>query len=76
MKGVAGTCHYCEKASVQSVVWLKDKRGRAARIVLPHCGCDLYEALKRFWPEPGAIFDGIDYMIEPLTAGAVPAKHS
>lgn len=66
MKGVSGTCHYCSNRAKQNVVWLKDKRGKPARIILPHCGCDLMEAIRQFWPDPYPIQRGIDYEIEPL----------
>jgi hypothetical protein len=45
-------CHYCEEPATKNITWLKDRRQRPARITLPWCGCDLMEALKRFWISP------------------------
>ncbi len=63
---VAVKCHYCERAADRTVVWLKDKKGAPAEIRLPWCGCDLMTALKRFWPNPYQIQEGVDYKVEPL----------
>lgn len=57
-------CHYCEQQTEQEIVWLKNKFGEPARIVLPWCGCDLNTALKRFWKYPYPVREGIDYEIQ------------
>lgn len=59
-------CHYCDNTATKMVVWLKNKKGEAARIPLPWCGCDLMTALKKFWPSPYQVVEGRDYAIEPL----------
>lgn len=56
-------CHYCEKMSTKTLVWLKDKKQKPARIQLPWCGCDLQTALKRFWPHPYTVREGVDYEV-------------
>ncbi len=60
------TCHYCSQNATQNVVWLRNKSGDPARVVLPHCGCDLMAALRKLWPNPYRIRLGEDYIIEPL----------
>ncbi len=60
-------CHYCTKPATQNIVWLKNKQGEAARIMLPHCGCDILTALRKYWPSPNPIKSGVDYVIESLT---------
>lgn len=57
-------CQYCANEATKNVVWLKNKRQESARIKLPWCGCDLMSALKKFWPIPYQIREGIDYEIE------------
>lgn len=57
-------CHYCENDATKTVVWLKNRRQEPARIKLPWCGCDLREALKRFWPSPYPVYEGTDYEVE------------
>jgi hypothetical protein len=57
-------CHYCANQSTKTLVWLKDKNRQPARIRLPWCGCDLMAALKRFWPSPYPVQEGVDYEVE------------
>jgi hypothetical protein len=57
-------CKYCDNPATKTLVWLKDKQQRPARIKLPYCGCDLMIALKRFWTKPYQVREGIDYEIE------------
>jgi hypothetical protein len=57
-------CHYCEKQADRTLVWLKDKRQQPARIQLPWCGCDLMVALRKFWPCPYQVQEGVDYEVE------------
>ncbi len=59
-------CHYCDSPATKTLVWLKDKRQRPARIRLPWCGCDLMTALRRFWPSPYPVVEGEDYAVEQL----------
>jgi hypothetical protein len=59
-------CHYCPNEATKRVIWLKDKKQQPARISLPWCGCDLMEALKRFWPSPYQIVEGVDFEVGPL----------
>jgi hypothetical protein len=60
------SCHYCKRPATSVLVWLKDKNRLPARICLPWCGCDLMTALKKFWPNPYQVKDGVDYEIAPL----------
>ena len=71
--GTPGTCHYCPNKATQNVVWLRDKEGQPARIVLPHCGCDLGKALQRLFPSSYRIRLGFDYETEPM-GGASPDR--
>lgn len=64
-------CHYCENDAAKTLVWLKNRRQEPARIQLPWCGCDLMTALKRFWPCPYPVVEGVDYAVE---AGICPPK--
>lgn len=60
-------CKYCDQnGATKTLIWLKDKQGRPARICVPWCGCDLQEALRRFWPNPYTVVEGVDYQIEEL----------
>lgn len=59
-------CHYCENQATSTLVWLKDKNQRPARIQLPYCGCDLMVALKRFWKHPYQVIEGRDFEVETL----------
>ena len=56
-------CKYCENVATKTLVWLKDKRQCPARISGPWCGCDLQEALRRFWPNPYKVVEGEDYEV-------------
>jgi hypothetical protein len=56
-------CHYCDNESSKTLVWLKDKSGRAARIKLPWCGCDLMASLKKIWSHPYQVHEGRDYEV-------------
>jgi hypothetical protein len=58
------TCKYCENPATKTLVWLKDKGGRPARIRLPWCGCDLMTAFRRFWMNPYQVVEGRDYQVE------------
>jgi len=62
-------CHYCSGEAKQYVSWLQNKRGESVplgKIKLPHCGCDLYEALRRFWPNPYMVYENVNYKFLPL----------
>ncbi len=59
-------CRYCDNPAVKTLVWLRDKRGRPARIQLPWCGCDLMVALRRIWGFPHPVHEGADYEVEEL----------
>lgn len=59
-------CKYCENEATKKVVWLKDRNRQPARIRVPWCGCDLMTALKRFWPNPYQIVQGVDFEVEEL----------
>jgi trehalose/maltose hydrolase-like predicted phosphorylase len=60
------TCKYCKNTATKTLVWLRDKNQRPARIKVPWCGCDLQLALKRFWGNPYKVVEGSDYEIEAL----------
>lgn len=59
-------CHYCDNQAVKMLVWLKDKTGRKSIIRLPWCGCDLMTALKKIWPTPYPVKEGVDYAIDEV----------
>jgi hypothetical protein len=59
-------CRYCDNAPTKRLIWLKDKYGKPARIAVNWCGCDLQEALKRFWTSPYPVREGIDYEVQEL----------
>lgn len=56
-------CKYCDREATRTLVWLKDKRQRPARIKLPWCGCDLMTALRRIWACPYQVQEGRDYEV-------------
>jgi hypothetical protein len=56
-------CRYCDGEATKTLVWLKDKQGRPARIKLPWCGCDLMTALRRIWASPYQVIEGRDYEV-------------
>lgn len=60
-------CHYCDNPATKFVIWLKDKHGQPARtkMRISWCGCDLTEAMKRFWPNPYTVRLGVDYEVDP-----------
>lgn len=57
-------CNYCENAAKKTLVWLYDKSHQPAEIKLPWCGCDLMTALRRIWPCPYQVEEGVDYRVE------------
>lgn len=69
-------CKYCEKPAIRKVVWLKDKQGNPASIRVPHCGCDLMAALRKFWANPYPVKEGVDYDVEPLSVSPPSPKVS